>query len=75
MLRQTGRKSFLKPRETKMKMKVPATHIALTSHSSVEGNFFFSRGTRKNAHATATSPKDQRLALYCPVHELPLAHC
>lgn len=43
MLRQTGRKYFLKPRETKMKMKVPATCIALTSHSSAEGNCFFMR--------------------------------
>lgn len=41
MLRQSVREYFLKPRETKMKMKVPATLIALTNRSSAEGNCFY----------------------------------
>lgn len=47
MLRQTGRKYFLKPRETKMKMKVPAALIALTSHSTAEVNCFFLRNNKE----------------------------
>ena len=45
MLRQTGGKYFLQPRETKM--KVPATHIALTSHSSADCNWFFMRNKQE----------------------------
>lgn len=54
--------------------KEQASHIALTSHFSVEDNCFFSRGTRRNANATATSLKNQDISLCWPVHELPLAH-
>lgn len=47
MLRQTGRKYFLKPKRTKMKMKVAAIHIVLTSHSSTEEHCFFMRNKKE----------------------------
>lgn len=70
MLRQTGGKYFLKPRGTKMKMKVAAIHIVLTSHSSTEVNCFFMRIKKEFKSSEGPGP-----ALCCPAHKLLPAQC
>lgn len=71
MLRQSVREYFLKPRETKMKMKVPATLIALTNRSSAEGNCFFTRNMKECMCNSNISEGPGT----SPIPELPLAHC